>query len=98
MVKDIYVITNFILKKEIYRSGKIRGAMKILKGQEILPDDSTLVQHSISDGDTMSVLIELEHNIEVEVQCGPKVYKHEVSNCMTLKELKPFSISISKWS
>ena len=28
------------------------------EGQEILPDDSTLVQHKISDGDTVNVLIE----------------------------------------
>ena len=82
----------FILKKEIYRSGKIIGAVRILKGQEILPDDSTLVQHNISDGDTMNVLIEPEHNIEVEVRCGPKVYKHNVSHCMTIKQFKKLLI------
>ena len=76
------------MQKEIYKSGNIIGAIKILKGQEILPDDSTLVQHNISDGDTVSVLIEPDHNIEVEVQCGPKVYKHNVSCCMTIRELK----------
>ena len=62
--------------------------MRILKGQEILPDDSTLVQLDISDGSTVNVLIEPERNIEVEIQCGPMIYKHEVSNCMTVKELK----------
>ena len=66
--------------------------MKILKGQEILPDDSTLVQHNISDGDTVNVLIEPGGNIEVEVRCGPKVYKHEVNYCMTVKELKTLLI------
>ena len=77
-----------ILQKEIYKSGKITGAVRILKEQEILPDDSTLVQHNISDGNTVNVLIEPEHDISIEVQCGPKVYKHNVSNCMTVKELK----------
>ena len=62
--------------------------MRILKGQEILPDDSTLVQQNISDDDTVSVLIEPDRNIEVEVQCGPKVYKHNISYCMTVKKLK----------
>ena len=56
------------------------------------PDDSTLVQHNISDGDTVRVLIEPERNIEVEVQCSPIVYKHEVNYCMTVKELKMFLI------
>ena len=58
----------------------------------MLPDDSTLVQHNISDGDTVRVLIEPERNIQVEVQCGPMVYKHEVNYCMTVKELKMFLI------
>ena len=66
--------------------------MRTLKGDEIVPDDSTLVQHNISDGDTVNVLIEPEHNIEVEVQCGPIVYKHEVIYCMTHKEFKIFLI------
>ena len=66
--------------------------MRILKGQEILPDDTTLVQHNITDGNTVSVLIEPDHNIEVEVQCGPMVYKHNVSHCMIVKQLKALLI------
>ena len=62
--------------------------MRILKGQEILPDDSTLVQHNISDGDTLNILIEPEQDIEIEVKCGPKIYRHKVSRCMTVKRLK----------
>ena len=84
------------IQKEIYKSGKITGAVRILKGQEILPDDSTLVQHNISNGDTVNVLIEPERNVEVEVQCGPKTYKHEVSNGMTVKQLKMFLIETNE--
>ena len=62
--------------------------MKILKGQEILPDDSTLVQHNISDGNTVNILIEPENNIVIEVQCRPKTFVHNVSHCMTIKQLK----------
>ena len=62
--------------------------MRILKGQEILPDDSTLVQHNISDGDTVNVLIEPNHDISVKVQCRSFQYKHDMSHCMTVKQLK----------
>ena len=70
--------------------------MRILKGQEILPDDSTLVQHNISDGDTVNILIEPEQEIEVEVQCGAKIYKHKINHCMTVKQLKMMLITTKK--
>ena len=66
--------------------------MRILKGQEILPDDSTLVQHNISDDDIVNVLIEPEKDIEIELQCGPKTYKHIVSHTTTVKGLKTLLI------
>ena len=83
------VITpGFYLQKEIYRSGKITGAVRILKGQEILPDDSTLVQHNISDGDTVNIFIEPEKQITVEVVCNLGTFKHEISNCLLVKGLQ----------
>ena len=36
----------------------------------------------------MNVLIEPEKYIAVEVQCGPKNYRHDVSHCMTVNQLK----------
>ena len=86
----IYYCNLIYTQKEIYHQGKITGAVRVLKGSQILPDGDTLEENNISDGDTVSVLIEPERNIEVEVQCGPKIYRHEVSNCMTVKELKMF--------
>ena len=56
------------LQKEVYRSRKISG--RLLKGQEILPDDSTLVQHNISDDDTLSALIEPDKEISVQIKLG----------------------------
>ena len=56
------------LQKEIYRSGQIFGVVRLLKGQEILPDDNTLAQHSISDGDTLSALIEPDKVIIVQLK------------------------------
>ena len=66
--------------------------MRILKGQEILADDSTLVQHNISDGDTVNILIEPKQDIKAEAQCGPKIYRHDVSHTMSVKQLKTLLI------
>ena len=76
------------LQKEIYRSGKITGAVRILKGQEILPDDSTLVQHNISDGDTVNIVIEPDKKITVEVVCNLGPFKLRISNSCLVKGLK----------
>ena len=59
-----------------------------MKGSEILPDYNTLEEHGITERETVSVLIEPEHDIVVEVQCGPMQYRHNVSHNMTLKQLK----------
>ena len=56
------------LQKEIYRSRKISGVVRLLNGQETLPDDSTLVQNNISDGDTLSALIEPDKEISVQIK------------------------------
>ena len=58
--------------------------MRILKGAD--QDDSHLAD--IKDGDTVNVVVKMEHNIEVEVRCGPKIYKHVVNHCMSIKKLK----------
>ena len=78
----------FYSQKEIYRSGKVTGAVRILKGQEILPDDSTLVQHNISDGDTVNIVIEPEKQITVEVVCNLGTFKLKISNSLLVKGLK----------
>ena len=62
--------------------------MRILKGQEILPDDSTLVQHNISDGDTVNIIVEPDKQIIVYVSCTLGTFKHEVSTSMTISDLK----------
>ena len=62
--------------------------MRILKKQEILPDDSTLVQHNISDGGTVNIVIEPEKQIVVVVSCNLGTFKHEISNSLLVKDLK----------
>ena len=77
-----------ILQKETYKAGKITGAMRILKGQEILPDDNTLVQHNISDGDTVNIVIEPEKKINIQINFGLETFEHNVSNSISIKDLK----------
>ena len=47
-----FVTLIFGHQRELYTSGKITGAVRLLKGQEVLPDDSTLEQLGIIDGST----------------------------------------------
>ena len=72
-------------QKEIYRSGKITGAVRILKGQEILPDDSTLVHHNISDGNTVNIVIEPDRHITINITHNLATYKHEISSALLVK-------------
>ena len=62
--------------------------MRILKGQEILSDDSTLIQHNISDGDIINIVIEPAKQIAVEVVCNLGTFKHQISNSILVKDLK----------
>ena len=62
--------------------------MRILKGQKILPDDSTLAQHNISDGDTVNIVIEPEKKIVLNVQFGPQIFPIFVSTSMSIKAVK----------
>ena len=62
--------------------------MRILKGQEILPDDSTLVQHNISDNDTINIIIEPEKKIKLKLQFDPEEFSKTVKNSMSVKDLK----------
>ena len=86
----------FILKKytplcyykEIYKYGKITGAVRILKGQEILPDDSSLVHHKISDGNTINIIIEPDVTITVQVKYNSKIFGHATSCSSSVHQLK----------
>ena len=66
--------------------------MQIFKGQEILPDDSTLAQHDISNGDRVNIMLEVDQNISMEVNCGPKSFTYEISLSTRVNELKKMLI------
>ena len=83
----------FPFQAEIYKSKKIKGAVRIVKGRSILPDDSTLVEHKISDGNTVNIVIEPDKEITIDVTSGPRTFKHTINNTMTVKELKEMLIA-----
>ena len=74
--------------------------MRILKGQEILPDDSTLAEHGITDDDTVNIVIEPEKKITIKV---PKVslllsrslshYEFQIANTISVQEVKNMLIT-----
>ena len=62
--------------------------MLLFRGKYTIPDDSTLDELNISDGDTINILIEPDQCVNINVKCGPKIYKLETSLSMQVKELK----------
>ena len=76
------------MQREIYISGGNTEPVKVLKGLKVLQDGSTLQEHGITDGSTISILKELEQCISINVICGPKIYRKEITNSVTVRELK----------
>ena len=62
--------------------------MLLFRGKYTIPDDSTLDELSITDGDTVNILIEPDQCVNIYVKCGPKTYQLETSLSMQVKELK----------
>ena len=64
------------------------GAVRVIKGQEVLPDGSTLEQSGITDGSTVSIVIEPDKQINLQMTLGPKIFTFEVNNSVTVWNLK----------
>ena len=67
---------------------KISGAVRVIKGQEVLPDGSTLDEHGIIDGATVNIVIEPDKEISLKIKLGPKEFTHKVLNSVRVRELK----------
>ena len=67
---------------------KITGAVRVIKGQEVLPDGSTLDEHGLIDGSTVNIVIEPEKEISIKIKLGPKVFIHKALNSVRVRELK----------
>ena len=76
------------MQREIYISGEINEPIKVLKGQKILQDGSILEEQGITDASTVNILMDLEQCISINVKCGPKIYRKEITNSVTVRELK----------
>ena len=71
---------------------KITAAVRIIKGQEVLPDGSTLEEHGFTDASTVNIVIEPDKEINLKVKLGPKEVTCSVSNSLRLRELKQYLI------
>ena len=67
---------------------KISGAVRVIKGQEVLADDSTLDEHGIIDGSTVNIVIEPEREISLNMNLGPLKFAQKVMNSVRVRELK----------
>ena len=67
---------------------KITGAVRVIKGQDVLPDGSTLEKQEIIDGSTVNIVIEPDKEINLKIKLGPKEFTHKVMNSVRLRELK----------
>ena len=76
------------LQKIIHKQMKIAGAVRVIKGQEVLPDGSTLEQHGITGGSTVNIIIEPEKEINLTLKLGPKEFTHKVKTSVRVRELK----------
>ena len=86
-VPQIY-LRRLCLQKIIYKQMKISGAVRVIKGQDVLPDGSTLDEHGITDGSTVNIVIEPDKEISIKMKLGPKEFTHKVMNSVRLRELK----------
>ena len=76
------------LQKIIYKQMSIKGAVRVIKGQEVLPVGSTLEENGITDGSTVNIVIEPDKDINLRIKLGPRKFIYKVSSSMRVRELK----------
>ena len=72
----------------MYTSGKITGAVRLLKGQDVLPDGSTLDEHGIIDGSTVNIVIEPDKEINLKIRFGPESFSRKLKRSRSVRYLK----------
>ena len=70
----------------------ITGAVRVIKGQDVLPDGSTLEEHGIIDGSTVNIVIEPDKEITLRIKLGSKYFPHKVMRSVRVRELKQMLI------
>ena len=67
---------------------KTGAAVRVIKGQEVLPDGGTLEEQGITDGSTVNIVIEPDKEINLHIKHGPRVVTCSVNNSLRLRDLK----------
>ena len=67
---------------------KISRAVQVIKGQDVLPDGSTLDEHGIIDGSTVNIVIEPEKEFSLTFKLDPKEFTYSVKSSLLVRELK----------
>ena len=84
----LFKLSHFCLQKIIYKFMQISGVVRVIKGPEILTDDSTSKEHGIIDGSTVNIITEPDRKINLCVKLGPKKVTCSVDNSLCLRDLK----------
>ena len=72
------------LQAQLHRTGRITSAMRLLHSQTPMEDDRKLSDYSVPEGATISVLIEPDVDINIEVTMGFQAEKFTVSNATSI--------------
>ena len=67
---------------------EISEAVRVIKGQEVLPDGSTLEEHGITDGSTVNIVIEPDEELNLMMKLGPKEFTQKMKSSVRVSELK----------
>ena len=84
VVRKLY----FLLQKAIHYNMDIIVAFRVIKGQKVLPDGSTLEEHGITDGSTVNIVIEPEKEINLHMSLGSWQFTYKVNNSLRMCDLK----------
>ena len=66
----------------------ITSAVRVIQGQDILPDGSTLEEQGITDGSTVNIIIEPVKEIHLHMSLGSWQFTHKVYNSVRTRDLK----------
>ena len=66
----------------------ITAPVRVIKGQNVLPDGSTLEEQEITDGSTVNIVIEPEKEIHLNISMGSWQFTYKVNNSVRMCDLK----------
>ena len=66
----------------------IKTAVRVIKGQRVLTDGSTLEEQGITDGSTLNIVLEPEKEIDLHTSLGSWQFTYKVNNSVRVCDLK----------